>query len=239
MMKSILSHVLPHQLRQTLKRRMFVVRDMTTRLVNLKRAGFVPIAAIDGGAYQGDWAAEFWSVFPGVPVWLVEPQPGCQDGLNRLLTLHPGSRVIPSALSAEQGTSAFVLAETNSGLSSGGQDSANVIRVPTERLEDLLIAWAGLQPNLLKLDLQGHELKALQGAESRMSQFEVVILEVSVLRIGDVPIFHEVNKFMEDHGFRLYDLIPQYDRPRDGALWQVDAYFVRHDSPLITSRSWD
>ncbi len=62
---------------------------------------------------------------------------------------------------------------------------------------------------------------------------------MSVLRIGEVPIFHEVNTVMEDHGFRLYDVIPQYDRPRDGALWQVDAFFVRHDSALIASRSWD
>ena len=80
--------LLPHQFRQALKRRLFVVRDMTTRLQVLLRAGFLPTAAIDGGAYQGEWAEIFWSVYPGVPVWLVEPQPGCQHTLSRLIQKH-------------------------------------------------------------------------------------------------------------------------------------------------------
>ena len=69
-------------------------------------------------------------------------------------------------------------------------------------------------------------------------QFEVVILEVSVLRIGDVPIFREVDQYLTQKGYRVYDLLPSYFRPRDGALWQMDAFYVQETSPLIASRDW-
>jgi hypothetical protein len=51
-------------------------------------------------------------------------------------------------------------------------------------------------------------------------------------------VFREVMDFMADRGYRLYDIIPMYWRPRDGALWQCDAFFVRDDSPLVASESW-
>ena len=90
----------------------------------------------------------------------------------------------------------------------------------------------------MKLDLQGHELPALKGATNILKQFEVVLLEVSVIRIGDVPSFSEVDQFMISQGFRVYDVIPQYYRPLDGALWQMDVFFVRNDSALVASREW-
>ena len=76
--------LLPHHWRQALKRRLFVVRDMTTRLQNLRRAGFHCSGAIDGGAYQGDWSLEFSAVFPEAPILLIEPQPVCQPLLTAL-----------------------------------------------------------------------------------------------------------------------------------------------------------
>jgi FkbM family methyltransferase len=155
--KYLFSYLLPHRQRQALKRRLFVVRDMTTRLQNLRRAGFVPTGAIDGGAYRGDWAVEFWSVFPAVNVWLVEPQPGCQESLHRLVRQHPGSQVIASALSAEAGMAEFSLGETNSGLFTGDLHSPNVIQVPTVRLEDLLLNYPLVQPNLLKGTSKNHQ----------------------------------------------------------------------------------
>jgi FkbM family methyltransferase len=68
-----MKQILPHTWRQALKRRQFVVRDGTSRLQTLRRAGFVCTGAIDGGFYQCDWAHEFWSVYPLVPVLMIEP----------------------------------------------------------------------------------------------------------------------------------------------------------------------
>ena len=83
------------------------------------------------------------------------------------------------------------------------------------------------------------ELDALAGTERHLKQFEVILLEVSVLRIGHVPIFADVAQHMEARGYRIYDVLPQYYRPRDGALWQMDVFYVRNDSALVASRSWN
>jgi hypothetical protein len=107
----------------------------------------------------------------------------------------------------------------------GTNDDAdqNTVEVDVTTIDSIL-QTSLLKPNLLKLDLQGFELEAMKGCQSLQDSFEVIITEVSVLRIGDVPIFTEVDQFLEQRNFRLYDVIPQYYRPLDGALWQCDAY---------------
>lgn len=235
----VFSRLLPHHWRQALKRRLFAVRDMTTRLQTLKRAGFVCTGAVDGGAYRGDWSRDFWSVFPQqVPVLLVEPQLALQASLGAIAASSPGSQVLQAALSDHVGTARFALQESNSGIRS--QDAVNgaSITIPCTTLEAILLAQPHFTPNLLKLDLQGHELQALKGAGGALSRFEVIITEMSVIPIGGVPSFAEVNQFFERHGYRLYDVLPQYDRPLDGALWQLDAFYVHSGSSLVASSSW-
>ena len=151
---------------------------------------------------------------------------------------YPGWEAVGVALSDAIGESFFRLGESNSGLVSSQNVDPATIAVPCSTLDQLLSERAAFHPNLLKLDLQGHEIRALDGAGAGLLRFEVIILEISILRIGEVPIFHEVDAYMEENGYRLYDLLPQYDRPLDGALWQVDAFYVRNDSLLIASRAW-
>ena len=235
---SQMKQLLPHSWRQALKRRLFVVRDMRTRLQTLKRAGFHCTGAVDAGAYRGDWTQEFWNVYPGVPVLLVEPQPTPQSLLRHLVTTTPGSEVISVALSDRHGTASFVLEESNSGLRSNHTTDGLCVDVPCITLAEALATRSHFVPNLLKLDLQGHELQAMQGAGCVLQQFEVIITEFSVIPIGNVPAFAEVNRFLELQGYQLYDVLPQYDRPLDGALWQLDVFYVRRGSSLLSSQSW-
>jgi FkbM family methyltransferase len=232
-----LKRILPHELRQTMKRRLFFVRDMRTRLENLRRAGFLCTGVIDGGAYEGGWSREFWHVFPEAPSVLVEPQTEKTAFLSRAAAAHPGSRVLCAALGAEPGRVSMILGETNSRVANE-ETAGDRVEVAQTTIDAILHDIAELTPNMLKLDLQGYEVEALKGCSDLASVFEVIVIEVSILRIGEVPIFHELDGYLEERGFRLYDFIPQYYRPRDGALWQGDAFYVRRDSSLIESRDW-
>lgn len=68
MLKSLIAGLFCHHQLQALKRQLFAVHDMTTSLEIFKLAGFVATGAIDGGVHDRDWAPEFWSVMPGVPM---------------------------------------------------------------------------------------------------------------------------------------------------------------------------
>lgn len=233
-----MKHFFPHKWRQALKRRLFVVRDMTTRLQVLKRAGFLCTGAIDAGAYLGDWTREFWCVFPQVPVLMVEPQPSPQHCLRKIASSVSSSEVIQVALSDQCNVVMITLKESNSAICNNALQGDSSVLVNAITLDAVLAARPSFSPNLLKLDLQGHELRVLKGAGDQLSRFEVIICEMSLISIDDAPPFAEVNCFFENHGFHLYDVIPQYDRPLDGALWQIDAFYVHRTSGLIASKSW-
>ena len=50
----------------------------------------------------------------------------------------------------------------------------------------------------------------------------MIILEVSILRIGDVPVFREVYHYLAERGYRVYNLLTTYYRPLVNALWKID-----------------
>jgi FkbM family methyltransferase len=236
-MTHFLKQLLPHEFRQRLKRSLFAHADMTSRLINLRRAGFSPAGAIDGGAYRGDWTRVLWKIWPGVASVMIEPQPDQFQILTSLAKKTMGSVVIPKAISRRVGEVSFRLGGSNSSIVSR-DISDQTICVACTTLDTILDDLPYCRPTLLKLDLQGHELEALDGAGRHFAQFEVIILEVSILRIGEVPIFSEVDSYMSGRGYQLYDLLSQYYRPLDGALWQIDAFYVRRDSRLLASRRW-
>lgn len=91
--------------------------------------------------------------------------------------------------------------------------------------------WAAEQqlppPELIKLDLQGHELAALQGASACLSGGTLaVIVEVNFRnRYAEGCTYHEVDQLLSTHGFRLFRLYEIIDDP-NGSWRQADALFV-------------
>lgn len=233
-----LKQLVPQRLKKRIKHAMGM-QDMETRLRNLHACGFRCACAIDVGAFAGDWATAANSIF-GCSIIAVEPQPGQQRALQGLGARLP-LRVEPIALAESPGEMTLLLEETNSRLLAEQEvpSGSMCVNVAVDRLDEMLRRHQDLQPNLLKLDVQGHELRVLNGAGDVLRQFEVIVMEVSVIRIGPVPIFQELIEYMRLRDFRLYDFLPTYYRPLDGALWQGDAFFVRNDSPLVASERWE
>jgi FkbM family methyltransferase len=234
----ILKSLCPNPLKVFLKQAMGL-KTMESRLQNLRNAGFLCTGAIDVGAYHGDWSRSLRSVW-GAPLILVEPQPACASVLQAFAVdaNSPAAHLEQCALGRQTGSAEFLLDETNSQMApAGAAVGASTARVQVKTLLELIALYPE-KYNLLKADVQGFELDVLEGAGDLLQQFEVVILEVSIIRIGPVPTFIEVMQYMDGKGFRLYDFLPMYYRPLDNALWQGDAFFVRNDSRLVSSLAW-
>lgn len=101
------------------------------------------------------------------------------------------------------------------------RDDRHVREVPMISLDDFLQRGSYPEPFLLKIDIDGHELKVLKGAEKTLPKCSIVIVECPkdqlVERISAV----------QAAGFVLFDLCePCY---YDQAFWQCDGIFLRAD----------
>ena len=132
----------------------------------------------------------------------------------------------------ENETSSHVIKEPS-------QDKSSC-KIQTITLDSLLEEKKIAFPDFLKLDVQGHELEVLKGAEKSLANSEVCLLEVSLLDFGDrLPLLAEVVSFMDNKNFQAYDISQFIRRPFDKALFQIDMFFVKKDSPIIASKRWD
>jgi FkbM family methyltransferase len=58
--------------------------------------------------------------------------------------------------------------------------------------------------DFLWLDLQGAELRALQGAQQILKSVQVILVEVNLTeRYKDAPLYDDVKQFLTAHGFKL------------------------------------
>jgi FkbM family methyltransferase len=225
-------------------RRAFRVPDTEWALRRLRGAGFRPAAVIDVGAYRGEWSRLCRDVFPDAALMLIEPQHDHAERLRRssAQSPSPGWTVVEALCGADHTPLWFLAEESNSRVvpqPPAGRQIRDAVQMVPRRLDELTSGTAFENADFLKLDVQGAELDVLRGASHLLGRVEVVMLELSVIPIGDVPRALDVMQFMDEHHFVLYDIVGLNYRPRDNALWQIDALFARRDSSLASSVSWD
>lgn len=114
------------------------------------------------------------------------------------------------------------------------------VEVATHRLDDVL---ASGPVDFLKLDIQGAELLALQGAEKTLAKTAVVHCEVEFDPIyHGQPLYPEVQAYLNARGFVLIDLIvphryaysvPSRQFAHDRLLWG-EAVFFRETEDVET-----
>lgn len=197
------------------------------------------VVYVDGGAHDGQTLCEVADRFPNLEAYAFEPNTDLCLGLEEALADKPG-RCYPTALGAEPGEARIfinALPMTSSLLPRAEPslryfDAATTPReqrtVPVTTL-DRWFAETGLdRVDILKLDLQGYELEALRGAMGLLRYgIGCVYTEVSFvpLYIGG-PVFGEIDRFMRDHGYRLFNLYNLSTKNIDGQLNGADALYV-------------
>jgi FkbM family methyltransferase len=206
-------------------------------LLHFREMGYVPSLIIDGGAHLGAFAEAAHKTFPEAELHLIEPQPACRAPLETL-TSQRGWVFHACALSDHTGTvrmACDVKPSTGAYVATTGEATVDV---PAATIDSLLGAHLNSGHHaLLKLDLQGHELRALRGAETSLPKIDVALVEVSFFQQG-APTIPEIVSFFDEKGFDLFDIVGLAGRTRDGRLRQGDFVFVRRGSLLSADNSW-
>ena len=198
-----------------------------------------PIVFVEGGAHEGTTVRQVLNQFPQATVHAFEPLPDFVDRLQRNLKGVAG-HVHPMALAAtSQRMKLLVNASpmTSSVLPRGdaaehyyGQQmrTTRSIDVPAIAL-DQWFDQSGLdRVDVLKLGLQGYELEALRGAERLLLRgIGCLFVEVTFVPLYDgAPTFTEIDVFLRERGYRLFNLYNLSTHPRDGQLTTCDALYV-------------
>ncbi len=228
----------PEELKRNIKDSLGVP-SLHCALRNLKACGFDPQFTIDIGAYVGEWTEQFLEVYPGTKVLMVEAQESKKYVLENLALKYPEVTYFMGLLSATEGKHvSFSENETASHIGKSVDNDETNTRI-TKTLDGIIENNNYPFPDFMKLDVQGHELEVLKGAEKCIYHCEVCLLEVSFLDLntGD-PLLLEVLNFMDSKGFQAYDISHLMRRPLDKALYQADVFFVKKTSQLLKSKNW-
>jgi FkbM family methyltransferase len=102
------------------------------------------------------------------------------------------------------------------------------VRVEVRRLDDLVATLAIESEILLKIDVQGYEDRVLEGARALVPRVRAAIVEVSFQSLYQgQPLFADIHDRLHTAGLRYMGNLYQLSNPRDGAILQADALFVR------------
>ena len=203
----------------------------------LKKKNFNPNFIIDIGCGYGQWTKKLLKFYPSSEYFLFDADKNNTKKLNDLKKNHNNLNFKICLLSDDNKSYKFF--NMGYGSSIFEEQTSHERKVEeinsTSLYQELPSKLINHTNNLIKLDVQGSELKVLDGLKELFNSFEVIILEVSLHNYNkNSPLFDKVMNYMELKGYRLYDL---FDLKRLGSnnsfLVQFDCVFVRNNSDLL------
>lgn len=225
----------------------YIGEDETPALA-LRLCGSRQPLIVDGGAHKGAFVDAVRKLSPGARFVCFEPDPTLAAGLRDRFANDAQVQIIEAALGSAGGTATFNINRSracNSLASSNGaatgvlgelMTTVERISVQVIALDDALLRARAPACDVLKLDLQGHDLEALYGASHALKSAKVVVVEVWYAPVySDTVTYLKICDFLEKSGFSIYSLAGLHYSTTDRLLWS-DAVFLRADSAQLAER---
>lgn len=204
------------------------------------------LTIFDVGAYVGDVTAIYRDIFPKATIYCFEPFP---ESFEKLSQLANGGfiRLYQIALCESDGgvklqvnsdrSSNSLLPRPQSGTKYYSSKSQNVgqIEVETRALDTFCDGEGISEIDILKLDVEGSEIKVLTGASKKLANQQIRLIFTEVMFVSHYEggcLFHEVSAFLRQYGYTLFNLY-NLKRARNGQLRWGNATFL---SPEIRAR---
>lgn len=192
-----------------------IVHRYSTILQHLQALHFD--AVIDGGANIGEFASLVRTSLPRADLVCVEPQPQCADILQER-----GFRVVRSALWDSKTT--LTLCQTGSSLTSCSVVPITVNqgwKVSTIRLDEIPVTGTNI---LVKLDLQGAEMTALQGMGGLWPRCTALLVEVS---FGRGASYEKISRLLLERQYCEYSTVNEFFE--NGTVREADKLWVKSE----------
>lgn len=200
---------------------------------------------IDGGASIGNTSNRLSNLFQKAKIHAIDPYPPFFEALSRASNRNPKIRAHNAALSNYDGNSTL-----NINMSEGTNSLLDIKDVNSKVFGDLLAKKDQIEVvcktldsfteensieniDILKLDLQGYELKALQGATKILQKQKVGVLLCEII-FEDIyedqtRPYELINFLIKEHSFKFFNFYQK--NYHHGRLLQADVILF-HESLL-------
>lgn len=194
---------------------------------------------IDGGAHRGDMPDRFGRLLPQSEFHCFEPDPTLSIYLEEKFSKNPKVHIVKKALgesTCQKKLNINASLATNSLLRTSEKlddqlskltKTVSQIGVDVITIDDYCKLNKIKNLDIIKLDLQGYDYAALQGAKETLGKAKIILVEILFEKIYvGCHSFLDIMILMEKHEFELYTLCGlHYDK--DLRLQWADAIFIR------------
>lgn len=200
---------------------------------NVKSSGFTPKHIVDVGANHGTWTRETLKFFPDAYYSLLEPQHWLKDSFQDLLQNNPKIKFYPVGAGEKEGSFHFTIADRDDSCSfryskeEADRFGLKQIEIPVVTLNKLLAESDFPIPDIIKIDAEGLDIEVLNGVNQYFGKTEIFMVEAGVANKFFENSFLKLINYMDDKGYRLFE-ITDLNRPFDiQFLWLVELAFVK------------
>ncbi|WP_333600051.1 FkbM family methyltransferase [Flavobacterium sp.] len=200
---------------------------------NLKAMGLSPKHIVDVGANHGTWTRETLTYFPEAHYTLIEPQEWLKPSFQDLLEANSKIEYLPVGAGSKPGSFKFTIVDRDDSCSfryteeEAKQMGFKQVDIPIITLNDLVKSDNKPFPDIVKIDAEGLDIDVLQGASELFGKTEVFMVEAGVVIKEFENSFLKMINFMDEKGYRLFE-ITDLNRPfTPNVLWLVELAFVK------------
>lgn len=205
---------------------------------------FYPKHIVDVGANHGTWTRETLRYFPDAHYTLIEPQEWLKPSFQDLLDSNSKITYYPVGAGSENGSFKFTIVDRDDSCSfryteeEAKENGFKQVDIPIITLNDLVKTNNLSIPDIVKIDAEGLDIEVLKGASDLFGKTEIFMVEAGVVIKEFENSFLKMITFMEERGYRLFE-ITDLNRPFQlKVLWLVELVFVKKGG-IIDSHTID
>jgi len=204
----------------------------------LKQIDFIPKHIVDVGANHGTWTREALKYFPAAYYTLLEPQQQMKESIKDILQTNPKVNFHAIGAGNTDGTFLFTIVERDDSCSFlYTKDEAKAkgyaqVEVPVVMLNTFLPKINLPNPDIIKIDAEGLDIKVLEGANSFFGVTEIFMVEAGVMNKSIDNNVLKVISYMDEKGYRLFDITDLNRTFKNNALWLVELVFIKKEGVI-------
>lgn len=200
------------------------------------------LTIFDIGAYDGETALRYNTLFPKSNIYSFEPFTESFENLVNNVKQQNNIKAINKAIANKVGMSCFnsnSFAPTNSLLETdevgeriwgkGLMDTVETINVELTTIDEFVELNNIEKIDILKMDVQGAEFLVLEGAKKSIDKGIINLIYTEIMTIPcykNQKEFDEILKLFRIYGYSLYNLY-NFSLAKNGLLRNVDAIFLK------------